>query len=949
LRAVSRMTKKERQSEFTQGRKGGYGHAVTIGLIVLIAFAARYWFNFNAPHINNYGSCDASEYLRKGQALYNLKDMPFSFWQDCWQVLTGHSSAATMEQVRHGFAPLRDLYISGMTFPLFLAASYALVGAPFEILNWQVPVFAQSVLSALTCGLIALTAGLAFSRPSGYLAGLVAALYPAFIINSGRLYSETFAAFLLSAVMYLTVRGFCIESGCLSALQHSFLNGLAVAALQFTRSVMVIVSAALLPITFMQYGLRKGLLATIGLLIGFAIVALPSLAFQQLAYGSSTLVVDRVGNYNFFIGNNIDTAGWLSFPYPDGRGIDAKPMATLAQESIGKNPRRWLQLFEDKPLRLLKFPWNDFGTPIGAFTFNWQVLFHQLTLVLAFIGAALGFTLRGKESSEDLRYEPANGRPKDPTMARLFLLFLFCMHLVYLFFITVPRYNITAMPVIIVFCGAGIVALCRLLAARGGILPAISMVFVCGLLFAASNLNFPAAFATAFGAKATVGGFVFQHALLALSFVGLCALLGIAIKALARPSNFESRRPPGTAFAYAIVLAVAVLLFPLTVIPSAANGRWYEWRAHMDQPAQTISQQIKVPADLAKVIEDRQLYLMIDADRQDTVANSVVTINGKKIEMPVIPSISLSGDFSRLQAARGVHMREAEWIFACMTESADMKNGDLRQWFLIPLPADFSAKDKLDIRIANAGGTSGTIYGSYPSYRKEKHIPSLALYSWEKAFYGVENPDGQSDTRYETHIPTRTIVESDTDLSTARGLQTGSYNIRLLASPITFDDLIYTVEREQKSTKMVHLKESALGSAILRDSDGPRAFAISALPPSKKGDLWFVRVRGNLRRNAGDAQLDVGVQANFADKKYSSPWMPSVRFSKEWRKFDLAVPLEPSTIGSLKDLQIKLAISKPHNESNGPSGPPGINEFTDLNVEILKAPVNPLTPGHSIL
>ena len=113
----------------------------------------------------------------------------------------------------------------------------------------------------------------------------------------------------------------------------------------------------------------------VGLAIGFACVALPWLAFQKVAFGDASLIVDRVGHYNFFVGNNTDTQGWLSVPYPDGRGIEEKPLHGISgEEAYQRNPSHWWSLLPvDKPLRLFQFPWNDYRTPIDRLGFKGQV------------------------------------------------------------------------------------------------------------------------------------------------------------------------------------------------------------------------------------------------------------------------------------------------------------------------------------------------------------------------------------------------------------------------------------------------------------------------------------------------------------------------------------------------------------------------------------------------
>ena len=76
------------------------------------------------------------------------------------------------------------MHQSGPIFPLFLLSTYAVAGRPFDSKNWFPPLAAQSLLAALSCVLIAATASLGWNRSVGMVSGILAALYPGFIVNS---------------------------------------------------------------------------------------------------------------------------------------------------------------------------------------------------------------------------------------------------------------------------------------------------------------------------------------------------------------------------------------------------------------------------------------------------------------------------------------------------------------------------------------------------------------------------------------------------------------------------------------------------------------------------------------------------------------------------------------------------------------------------------------------
>ncbi len=155
--------------------------------VLALALGIRLWFNFATVHANACASADASEYLRYADALA--------------KIIAGQT---------HGpiAAPLKEFVITGPSLPVFLLLASALAGQPFDPTNSAIALTAQSMISALTAGLIYLLARTLYDSKTALRAGIFAAFYPAFIVNSGRLYSETLATFIECLAVLLLVRGF---------------------------------------------------------------------------------------------------------------------------------------------------------------------------------------------------------------------------------------------------------------------------------------------------------------------------------------------------------------------------------------------------------------------------------------------------------------------------------------------------------------------------------------------------------------------------------------------------------------------------------------------------------------------------------------------------------------------------------------------------------------------
>lgn len=933
---------------------------LSLAAIFVAAFAVRWIYNFCFEHSNNFASCDAFEYIQNAQLLLDMKNFGSNFWAAASACLTGQASAPDWTLVRSTLAPMKDFYISGPVFPAFLAVTGLVCGLGSNIAQanqsitgiWPALLTGNVLVSALTCVMIALTANEAFGKRSATVAGWISVFYPAFIVNSGRLYSETFATCLLTALTYLTVRGFRKGGNSLPLI---FLSGFLAAALQLSRSIMVAVSLVLIPLTALQkyskdtFNVKacgKALCWLLPLFLGFSLVAIPWLSFQKLAFGTGGLVVDRVGRYNFFIGNNIDIQGWLSYPYPDGRGVESRSFGDLAVSAVKKNPVRWARLMLDKPLRLFKYPWNDFRTAIGPFTFHSQVLYHQLVVLFGLLGCAFAaFTSFAAQIS------------RRELFARTFLFGLLAFHCVYYSFITVPRYNLSSIPEFIIFGAAAITLLCGMLRqvslrglASGIILTALSIFVLCQIDFAAivdsmSMLTNSWTYQMSWGVD-TASRTVLLLLLGAFSFHLVGKLQGhIKISRL-------------------IVVAATVAFLPLFIIPERANGRLGEWSENLGA-GRSINQQLTLNRKDSLLQRGQSIYLLIDTQGVRQRADGLkVTVNGTEISGPFLPSLCFAESFDRfLEDSPGHVEREGERMWSSLSYSADMANVDQRQWTMVNLPneviqdarkrADIDGRGVLqfNVEISNTAAAPIRIYGSPSLSTKEQMIPSVSDYSWEKAFYGVENPRGLTDTRYDIKIPILTRQASDNDLSTAIGTQRGYYNIALLVSPqpVSHNSNARGLQLEFPEVINASPKEPfSLVSKLLFDSAYHDTAQQSILIMSIKGRAKL------LSGNTGSPRITVSFKYRKADGStfsYDPPWVPlqlNSAGSGNVQDFELALATKPAIDGArLEDATINFCVQ--------PNGPAYSNlarsaegtriEFTELEAKINELPNSPFGIG----
>ncbi len=743
------------------------GNVTNLLYLFSAALALRIWFNFGTEHVNSATASDASEYLRYATALSHLN----------WSALA--------------FGPeWKEFVITGPAFPFFLWLCSLPTAAE---VNNDIDVFlvAQSIVSSLTVIFIALIGKNLWSQRTGITAGYLAAVYPAFIVNCGRLYSETFATFIeVAALLILTQTATERSKGNYLSwhwLKYVVLGALLV-VLQLTRSSMILLTVAAFLFVFIagaktyhlkQIDWRKAIVNVALVFAGCLTVLAPWLLFEQTAFHKLTLVVDRVGHYNLFVGTNSEIQGFLSYPYPDGRGIEQKSFGQLVKEAYKKGPSRFIKLMLDKPARLYKFPWNDFRTAIGPVSMQMQVAFHQIVLLLAIIGLAIAIPfVPNINSQEDSDKEISRGQ----TLGKAAVLLIIALNLPYLAFITVPRYNLMAMPALILLAAAAIGAVIGLLRnnnlAKAPKTLGLTTIFL--FIYLRDDLRAP----FSFGAADSLSLYFVQGTdLLTRSLFatfGLLTLLGSLWFCLPLLTKSGAKANIGKAF----VALLAVALLPLTLFPQRANGRPQEGLITLSTPGEKLVGRFPVAK---KSESSSSWFLLVDSDLGQLPNQQIeIQLNGKSVQTPPMPSLALLDDWHYLKKNSTVgNYLECAYIFDCLSREAALRNSDVRQWFAIPINAELQTqieKNKaIVVTIIQKTTQPTTLFTAASLPNNKQLLPSRNVYSWEKAFYGVENDQGLTCPRYDEVIPKRSATWTIEAQGKREELSGIDLNIRLVA------------------------------------------------------------------------------------------------------------------------------------------------------------------------
>lgn len=854
---------------------------IAYAAIFLLALALRAGFAFLETGPDYRYALDAAEYARSASALAGFLQAPPDMAGDIIKVVSGSGSYDSAV-----YEPLKEMVSqSGVVYPLFLVTGQKLFAQPVGG-DFGAAILFQCMISALTCVFVGLAARRCFDcHRIGLAAAVLAGIYPGFIVNSARLLSESLTCFFVSLALYLG-----IEVIACRRWKLALALGVSLAALELTRPALVLVGLAFTGIMMMRLSdvfTRRSLVLMV---IGIALMVAPVMALQKLTLGQSSLLQDRKGLYNLVVGTNPDTSGWLAYPFMSFAGLDGPAAAGVLATRVMQRPVDIGLTALEKPCRLLAFPWNDFRKSIGSISAGQQVIFHQALLYLALIGSALGL-----------------GASRGSARGRVLALGVVLVHAGYFMFSTLGRYGVTAMPAVLIFSAAGLYLLGRLM--RRGQAP---VVLLLGVLFVVMQgdligylraipviTSFQAAFFVELGIKL------------------ICVMVFLAAVALCEP---DSRgQDSGSRGLTRLGFMTALVFLVLSILPVRAFGRAHEWTVDLGPHNQAITQVIDLSHIDKQQLASRDCYLIMDCRSWKEPGQLVdVFVNEKRLEgaaLPLMPFVQSGSD------------HEFESIFSQAINPTGAGLPDLRQWFAFKLPVgSVTGARKLTVHIVRRSGQSqARLYGSYILRREQAIIPSLCHYSWDKCLYGVEQKDGLSDPRFDERYPVPGLISESRDLSQQPGLQTGTYNLRLLLAP----------------------SGSRLGPArpLAGSLSGHLPIAISSRAGLSPVSIFTVSGLVESSRSE-PCELPVTVQAVVRDSKveYRSPWVPT------------SLSLEPGTSGFAFSFPVMLSgalDAKQHVEIEiSAAGEEPATDIVfqklDLNVSELEGSASPISGGYEI-
>lgn len=280
---------------------------------------------------------------------------------------------------------LRDyIMLDGPVLPTLFGSMFALLGKVPASSDWTLLVWAQTILHALAVTLICkITFKLTQNKASAFICSALWAIYPAALIATGRLMTESLAVVLLLSLP-LALRGaigttkkvnsYAVASGIISGLLILLKPGM-------------IPSVGLCWLSALALS-RTRLTLLLAMTVGTLLTLSPWILYTKQTTGKAVITVQRMPVHNALIGWDPETSGWQTNP-PSGfeqvLNTGGEPLSTICGIWIS-HPKECAEILLEKFGHLYSTPWNDYRAHTFGLNPHLQGAFHFFLLFAGFAG-----------------------------------------------------------------------------------------------------------------------------------------------------------------------------------------------------------------------------------------------------------------------------------------------------------------------------------------------------------------------------------------------------------------------------------------------------------------------------------------------------------------------------------------------------------------------------------
>ncbi len=661
-----------------------------MAIVFAVAILARVVFNLSLEHrLCHFG--DAFFFLTSGaQLLIAIKTGVLLHLSDL------HAPASLGLQAMQSVSFADRLLIDGPVYPAYLAIIQCVIGLDpatslFDAHTIQLSI-SNSLLDACACLLIYQMGRLAFDRTTGFIAGLMAAVYPAAILNTASCYSEPFSYFLIALWLPLLLTCSLRHIGKVAQLSACLATGVCTGLVILAKPIfialppmvaLVIFSSWLLAwerrrpaglggrLTSRPYNqrefirrIRKAVPCLVLVIVGALITVAPWVYFTGVVTGKPTLIVNRYPAFNLAMGNRLDSDGWRQYPMPPMSG-NIKDVLKDIQNDFAGAPADYAAMQIRKASRLWAGSWNNFATTF-VLSPEEQDCVQQWLLLSGLCGLLFALS----------KFSLSTRQGKSAIVLAVVAL----LHCIYIAFEPQSRYAYSAMPCVITLAAFAISFLFR---SDTKLRLRTAVVLIAGLAFIVFKRFSPSIISLIHPLVTNQSVLFIDAALWIVAWSAVVLMIYRCTQGLAARTTLA-----------AFWLAISANL----LCSSLYSENRYEAKLTISE-AKPANQSINIADG-----DQQPKYLLVDVSSNSMSPAVVALINGRELAPP-LPWWQVSANNQELISALSVQAHG-------MGRSIQ----SFRQWWVFSIPQDALKAGSNEVSICKRPGFAGdvTLFADYP-------------------------------------------------------------------------------------------------------------------------------------------------------------------------------------------------------------------------------------------
>ncbi len=662
--------------------------------------------------------------------------------------LTGASTTCNLNKI------IEYIMLDGPVLPIIASFTFLCFGQMPGANDWWLFSGLQCALQGLAAALVAMLAyELVGSKRWSFVAGLSWGLYPAAILATRTLMSETTNIVLMLLQVYLLCR---LITGNHAAKQIGATIGAG-----FVSGLVLLTKPALFPScavvdllgVFKLQGNRKRILALLAIGLGTVLSVLPWMIFTKTCVGQVYLTPQRLPVLNVVKGCDIEADGVGGFPYTITCNMytEADGVLNIYSAIASAKPAELASLCVRKATRLFSLPWNDYRTKVFGVPATIQALAHRLIwlfALLGFLAVCAGIKAQSRIGTKVDKQNLFVGEACSLVILG---------HLAYLAFEAIPRYGFTAMPFVMILA----VYFLHGLFARQTMWKEVAILGV-SLLMVLISID-----ADVIAYTMMLTGDISNA--LWLGLIGRWLIIGWTFWLLWRITHrMVPEKPARIRLAVCLTAFIAisgVVLFSQQFHRAAVR----EWKTVL-KDGMVATRELW----LANQPKTKPAWALVLVDGDTNLSSAQIAVNGHKVT-------------EKLESLYQFYPRKYQLINVIQLQAVTfgIKPERLRQWRAVPVPVEWLNLDgKNTVTIKPAVGQQATLYGDYPPIAGERsYLPSFEVFSHGKLWNSVDSLEGRivspfarAEVRSRNTLTKYGVGKVD-DLSPSSGVQVGDYRL----------------------------------------------------------------------------------------------------------------------------------------------------------------------------